>query len=857
MKLTKKTLLVSLAVALPIVLGGGYLFAKKVAWPRYKQYRAASFERSARTLLDQGDFENALLFVRKNLAANQQNVSSWRLAAEIAEKRDDPNALFYLQRLLALDPTLENRMRLLRRALVLRADAVATRTVDQAGAEARDSAEFHELAAQVCLRNGDFIQAKFHLITLCELRPDNRAARLELAQIRLAEAAADRRSEVRAEIRTLAGDPALRARALTLLLTDTMQHKQEGEVGELLALLRREPTLTVAQVVVLAEAMRRYEPDNFPAAVEQLQTLAGTAPADIARVAQYLISIDKAAQAKAWLSAFPAPTSEAVLVQFALAEARITLREWAEVEASLKDRQWKDFDFERLVMIAIAQRERGNLAAFGETWRLSLTQAGTSPARLERLLAHTTRWGWVEQRIEVLWRLFQQTPSDPKVQRQLFAYERAQGNTANLNRLFARLLEAGPGDAVAKNNYAYTALLLGANTARAATLAREIYTADPKNPYYATTHALALLRSGHPDQARTLLAAFDSLQFWQPERLVIQAAVLAANGSHEEADVLLATVDDRRLLPEEKRIAADTRTAIDRHRASTARTSAITETVASRRQATAAKSLLALLPESLRATPSLPMELADSLYASDDYQALAKELGSAPWENRDFVRLALLAYAQRRLDRLGDSRNTWRMAINSVGTRPDLQRVLATLAGTWNWEEERMDLLARILQRDSADQAALDEVAGYYARLHRTTDLARVYEAANRATNATTGNRARFAYYSLLAGINTTEAHVAAKAAFDQNPSDLFAARALALSLWRQGQARASLQILGNPTVRMSPEIDLSLVLALLHDAAGEIDDARKYLAGFSAGDALPEEKLLADTLARKLASSS
>jgi hypothetical protein len=197
------------------------------------------------------------------------------------------------------------------------------------------------------------------------------------------------------------------------------------------------------------------------------------------------------------------------------------------------------------------------------------------------------------------------------------------------------------------------------------------------------------------------------------------------------------------------------------------------------------------------------------------------------------------------------------MALNSVGTRPDLQRVLAMLAGAWSWEEERMDLLARILQRDSADQASLDEVAGYYSRLHRTTDLARVYESANRATNATAGNRARFAYYSLLAGINTTEAHVAAKAAFDQNPSDLFAARALALSLWRQGQARDGLQILGNPSVRISPEVDLSLVLALLHDAAGEGDTARKYLSGFSAGEALPEEKLLAETLARKLAPAS
>ena len=64
MKTTKKTLLIALAIAVPVCLGGGYRLAKRVLWPRYKEYRAASFERSAREFLDKGDYENAMLFVR-------------------------------------------------------------------------------------------------------------------------------------------------------------------------------------------------------------------------------------------------------------------------------------------------------------------------------------------------------------------------------------------------------------------------------------------------------------------------------------------------------------------------------------------------------------------------------------------------------------------------------------------------------------------------------------------------------------------------------------------------------------------------------------------------------------------------
>lgn len=855
MKFSRKTVLLSLAIATPVLLGGGFLFAKKVAWPRYKQYRAANFERSAREFLEKGDFDNAMLFVRKNLAANQRSVANWRLAAEISEKRNDPTVLFYLQRLVDLEPTLENRLRFLRESLRLRADLAAARAIEGAGAEARDSAEFHELAAQALLRTGNTLQAKFHLIALCELRPDSRSARLDLAQLRLAEAAPEQRGSIRAEIRTLSADPELRTRALSQLLSDSIRRDESREATELVTLLQREPDLPVAQSIAVAEALRRYQPAEFPASLARLLKLAGENPVDIARVGQFLISANLATEAKNWVATLPPATAENLIVQRLRAAILAELAEWQNLEDTLKTADWKDYDFERLALVALAQHRLGNLPAFGETWRLALTNAGTNATKLEALHQRTIRWNWRDQRIEVLWRLFQQTPSNTVLQQQLFAHERAQGHTANLNRLFARMLEASPSDASAKNNFAYTSLLLASGAARATTLAREAHKSDPRNANYATTYAFAQLRAGRADEALATLATLDSLQLWQPERLVIQAAALVAAQRTAEAEPLLANFDDRGLLPEERTLFNETRTAVERHRRETARTAEIVETVAAHRDASA-KSFFPLLPESVRTAPSLPMELADSLYGRDDFTGLAKELGGTPWENRDFLRLALLAYAQRRLDRLSDSRANWRLAVSTAGTRTDLQRTLAALAGAWNWDEERMDLLARVLQREPSDLAVFDEVAAYYLKLRRTADLARVYGAAVTGGIATSTQRAQFAYYSLLVGNNTSEAHVAAKAAFDQNPADLTAARALALSLWKQGQGRAGLQILGNLATRLSPEIDLSLVLALLHEAAGEIDSARQQLAAFSAASALPEEAALAKDLQARLATA-
>ncbi len=852
MKLTRKTVLLSLAIATPILLGGGFLFAKKVAWPRYKQYRAANFERSAREFLQKGDYDNAMLFVRKNLAANQRSAANWRLAAEIAAKRDDPSVLFYQQRLLDLEPTLANRLQLLREALARRADLAATRAIEGAGAEARDSAEFHELAAQALQRTGNTTKAKFHLIALCELRPDSRSARLDLAQLRLADATPEQRGQLRAEIRTLASDPELRTRALTQLLGDSIQRNEAAEALDLVTALLREPELTIGQYIAIAEAHRRFQPAEFPASLERLLRLAGDKPVDIARVGQFLIASGRAGDAQTWLAALPAKTTEHLTVQRLRAAVLAELGDWSALETFLEPADWSDYEFERLVLIALAQNRLGNLPAFGETWRLALASAGTHTAKLESLLQRTQRWNWREQRMEVVWRLFQQTPSNPLLQQQLYAYERARGSTANLNRLFARILETNPNDASAKNNFAYTSLLLGSGAARATTLAREAHQGDPRNANYATTYAFAQLRSGQPEQALATLSALDSLQLWQPERMVIHAATLVALNRLAEAEPLLSTFDDTGLLPEERALFTTTRATLERHRRELSRNAEIVETVAARRDP-AARSFLPLLPDSLRQAPSLPMELADSLYGRDDFAALAKELDGAPWENRDFLRLALLAYAQRRLDRASDARTNWRLAVNATGTRPELQRALAALAGAWNWQDERIDLLARVVQREPEDRATLEEVVAHYARLRRTGDLARVYGAAVSGGTATSTQRAQFAYCSLLVGSNTSEAHVAAKAAFDQNPADLAAARALALSLWKQGQARAGLQILGHLDTRLSPDVDLSLVLALLHEASGDAATARKHLAAFPLTDALPEEAALAKELTARL----
>ena len=60
------------------------------------------------------------------------------------------------------------------------------------------------------------------------------------------------------------------------------------------------------------------------------------------------------------------------------------------------------------------------------------------------------------------------------------------------------------------------------------------------------------------------------------------------------------------------------------------------------------KSWLNVLPSTLRENPTVHMELAESLYGSDDYKGLEASLKSDRWDNREFVRQIAVAVCQPR-----------------------------------------------------------------------------------------------------------------------------------------------------------------------------------------------------------------
>ena len=128
------------------------------------------------------------------------------------------------------------------------------------------------------------------------------------------------------------------------------------------------------------------------------------------------------------------------------------------------------------------------------------------------------------------------------------------GNTRNLNRLYALVLNAEPSNLICKNNLAATSLLLKANLTRAHELAAEVYVAAGTNAILATTYAYSRFLQGKPAEGLGVFARMQPAELEQPPVALYQAVLLWSTGKTNEAVHALDIASRARdtFLPEEK-----------------------------------------------------------------------------------------------------------------------------------------------------------------------------------------------------------------------------------------------------------------------------------------------------------------
>jgi Uncharacterized enzyme of heme biosynthesis len=822
--------------------------------PGYREWREKRANSIAREHLEKGDYTAAITAARKAIQYNPANANAWKLAVDIATKQESPHLFVYQQGLANAAPTLENRLEFIRVAIKYRAYQQAQDVINKIGTEATNSPEFYQLAAEVAQLMRNPTRAKYYLMSLVKLQPDNHKARLDLAQLRLLDGFNDNHESIRAEIRDIASVPEHRIRAFSLLLADSIKNKQPAQALEVAEQLAKSPGLTPETELMIAEAYRQGSSSQFKAYLDTLKARFATSPEQARTLVTYLNTYEQAADARVWVESLPEEIRADEGLQLGYARVLFSLKDYSALENYLRPLKWTENEYARHALLAYAARQRGDERGFAELWRLSVIEVGNNTRRLENLYNTIASWGWVEQRFELLWKKFTIDPSDKDVRRQLALWERHRQNTPALNRLFARINEAEPGNREERNNYTYTSLLLRTALERAHRDARSNYEHDPKNPFYITSYALSLYRQEKPDEALRILETMNFGAISTPERMLLHGVLLVANGRIDEGVDLMGRIKLNDLLPEERQLHADAVLLAERSRASQARIAALADTMSNRTDGEQRKSWLQALPAAYR-SDNVQLELADALYATDSYAALESSLKNEQWPQHDFLRLALIAYAQRNLGRDADFMTTWRMIEASVGHRVADLRVLEELCERWGWASQRIDVLNRVIQREPTS-TSLYELADYYRQQGQTAELARIYSLRVAAENPSNEDKSHFAYYSLLSNTNVSRAHTLAKQAYDASPDTPLQVKAYAFSLFKQSRFTDAARTIDKALNDSNAGV-FALLRAAIAAEQGDTAEARQLLGTYQNDSALPEESALAESLAKSLAAKS
>ena len=825
-----------------VLLGAAWFTARQVAGDWLNAQLVERYNRSAREELARGEAANALVLARRSLQRAPDNLAAWRLAADAARRRDQPDALYYQENLARLQPNKANTYEFIRLALHFGLDGDAVRRIKTIAASGANDPAYLRLAVQAYLRVGNSLAARFHLISLTELVPDDTDARLELALIDLAAGAADRTPELRETIRRLAEFPALRSRALTGLLQESIRSRQAKAGLALIPALEGEAESNSAVRLLLLEATYAFSPGDASARLSRLQQAVAARAADAAGLIDFMAARGEESAAVAWTEGLPAATRQSEDVRRALADCYLRLEAWDRLRAVALEGEWPEREFLRRALLAYSYRAQNRRTEFTEAWKGAAQLAGASFNHTRELLARIEAWRWRRERFDLLWKLFALLPGNSELRREIAAWEHLQGNTANLQRLFGEVIELAPGDLENRANFAYCSLLLDTDITGSAATFRELAAQDPQSPYYTTGLALALLKQDRPAPALAALTGLRPAYLAVPQRMCLHVWLLVLNGRINEAESLLESLVTDGLLPEEKKWAENARQEIARHHLNRGRESLL----AARSEAMDrddAQGWIALVRPQLGSTPTVDMRLSDRLLARRDLPALARLVRSGDWLEREYLRLALLAFAIRAEDPAG-AREAWTHALTCARQETDGAARLESLAASWSWVAEQIEALNVLHQQAPVDRNRLTRLLDYYRARQRTADMIRVLRHwVERAPDSE--EAVVYTYYCLLTNVETSRAMVAAKEALDAHPADPDRILLYAFALDRAGRSvEAGRLILSMPELP-ARTLSIPLISAVIWANTGNAAEASRAARRFDATQALPEESVL------------
>ena len=249
----------------------------------------------------------------------------------------------------------------------------------------------------------------------------------------------------------------------------------------------------------------------------------------------------------------------------------------------------------------------------------------------------------------------------------------------------------------------------------------------------------------------------------------------------------------------------------------------------------------------------LPVAVAGAYFAAARWRELEELLNAREWDERNFVRKALLAFAVRKQGGADAADAHWRDAVKLAGERPELLGSLAQMANAWGWTNETESTLWRAAKDFPQERWPLESLQNGYLRQRHTRGVLEVntFLLERQPTNAAAQNN--WAALALLLNTNLPRAHELARQVYDRGTNNFAFASTYAWSLQVQGKTAEALRIMETLSPAMLNDPSVAGYYGAILAAAGQKEKARTYLDRTTGAQLLPEEAQMVSAARQKL----
>lgn len=553
--------LVLLAVVLSLLWVVG-----RPAYRRHKEHRAVA---QAEQFLAQGEHRKASLSARQAVQLNPRNLEACRIMARLAEISGVPQALDWSKQVVAISPTIENRLALARVALRFEPPplTLATQTLRELDPDATNLAGFYVLSAELALKLKRAAEAESHFETALRLEPTNQLHQMNLAVLQLASTNVAIAAEARFKLDRLRSDPGVAPAVLRWLITDCLRRADVSGAKRYSSELLLTSHSQFSDRLQHLEILQSSTETEFQRFLADLQTDVSTNSARIYALSSWLIRHRLPEPALQWLTSLPPEIQQQQPIRLSRADCYIARKDWHSLQDFIQDQQWNELDFMRLALLSRAAFEQQDQHTASTRWRLAVHAAGQDLSRLGSLLAMAEACGRSESREELLWKIIRQRPHEPRFYCDLDGIYVKSGDTRGLNKLYTFLASVDATNFVARNNAVATSLLLKTNLSEAHQLAKDLFRAHTNDAVIASTYAYSLHLQGKTDEGLAVLRPF-SAQIAEHKALALYYGLLLSQERSEpragdpsgvtsarpRGSFYLTLASEARLLPEEREL---------------------------------------------------------------------------------------------------------------------------------------------------------------------------------------------------------------------------------------------------------------------------------------------------------------